>query len=199
MATVVNITSQMAEARSPKKPLLSNAVFGTLVFVLTEVMFFMGLISSFIIIKARYGSWAPPEGITLPVEATALNTGILFLSAIYLFMAGREIAKKPTSSKVGKYLIRATVLAAFFVTFQGYEWVQLLKYGMTIQSGTFGATFYVIIGAHAVHVLSAVLVMISLYFKFKKGLLTDQQVYAMQVFWFFVVGIWPVLYTMIYF
>ena len=37
----------------------------------------------------------------------------------------------------------AILLGAFFVLFQGYEWVKLIGWGMTLQSGIFGATFFI--------------------------------------------------------
>ena len=48
-------------------------------------------------------------------------------------------------------------LASCFFSCRGYEWVRLLQYGLTLASGVYGATFYVLVGCHGVHVLGAVI------------------------------------------
>ena len=47
------------------------------------------------------------------------------------------------------------LLGAFFVLFQGVEWVALLREGLTLTSSTHGAFFYLIIGTHALHAVVA--------------------------------------------
>ena len=51
--------------------MISNGLFGMLVFVLTEAMLFAGFISAFTIVKASAPVWPPPDQPRLPVEATA--------------------------------------------------------------------------------------------------------------------------------
>ena len=56
-----------ADIHSRRAPLLADSVFGMLIFVATEVMFFTALISAFVIIKAGVEPWTPPVGVRLPV------------------------------------------------------------------------------------------------------------------------------------
>ncbi len=88
---------------------------------------------------------------------------------------------------------------AFFVAVQGYEWVQLISYGMTMTSGVFGATFYLIVGCHALHAVAALIAMIWYYFKYTKGQFGKDGLLALQIYWVFVVLLWPILYRLIYF
>ena len=57
-----------------------------LIFVFTEIMFFTGLVSAFLITRASIGpgGWPPPNQPRLPVATTAVNTVALLLSAAYL-------------------------------------------------------------------------------------------------------------------
>ncbi len=163
-------------------------------------MFFAALVSAYLVIKAgTLGNWVPPENVRLPIEATAFNTFILFLSGCFLFFAGRYKAMDAAEKLVKNALMKTILLGSFFVLFQGYEWINLISLGMTMKSGIFGATFYLLIGSHGIHALSAIFAMFYLLFKFKKQELTLQHIYAMQVFWFFVVGVWPILYGLVYF
>src|SRR4051812_41383193 len=96
-------------------------------------------------------------------------------------------------------LSQAILLGSFFVIFQGYEWVHLIRYGLSMTSGIFGATFFLLIGSHGLHALIAVIAMALVYWKLVKGSLTADGLRAMSIFWLFVVGIWPVLYGLVYF
>jgi len=49
----------------------------------------------------------------------------------------------------------AAGLGGVFLLVQGYEWVRLVQFGLTLSSDAYGTTFYTLIGAHAAHVLGA--------------------------------------------
>lgn len=182
-----------------RKPLLASCVLGTIIFVVTEVMFFTALVSAYLVIKAGMGAWAPPESVTLPVAATALNTVILLTSAILMFVAGRRYKGAQDVERTAPLYLTAALMGAFFVSLQGYEWVRLVSYGMTMQNSIFGSCFFLLIGSHGLHVLSAVLVVGWFFRKLQKGELTVDQFKALRIYWFFVVAIWPVLYGLVYF
>jgi heme/copper-type cytochrome/quinol oxidase subunit 3 len=63
---------------------------------------------------------------------------------------------------------------------------------------TYGSLFYLIIGAHALHVMIALVVLLFVYTRLKQGRLTNGAFGAARVFWYFVVGLWPVLYILVY-
>ncbi len=185
--------------RSTGNAVIPSAILGTIIFVLTEVMFFTALISAYLVIKGgTVGGWVPPDSVTLPVAATALNTLILFGSGISLFFAGRAMTRGRVSM-ISFWYLQALILGAIFVGVQGYEWVGLIQYGMTITSGLFAACFYLLIGSHAVHAASAILLLGWYYFRLKSGKLTAAQLGALQIYWYFIVGVWPVLYGLVYF
>jgi cytochrome c oxidase subunit III len=197
----ITLTSRnlTAGVHSRRAPLLANSVFGMLIFVATEVMFFTGLVSAFVIIKAGIDPWTPPVGVRLPVVATASNTALLLLSGVFLYQAGRRFAAEGNTQRVRTLLGGAALLGASFVLFQGYEWIRLITYGMTMTSGIFGACFFLLIGTHGFHAASAAMAMAYLYSRLTRNALRPDHLRAMQVFWYFVVGIWPVLYGLVYF
>src|ERR1700690_3331740 len=65
-----------------------NAVLGTIVFVVAEIMFFAALISAHTIARASAmgGMWPPPGQPRLPFERTAINTAALILSGVLLWL-----------------------------------------------------------------------------------------------------------------
>jgi heme/copper-type cytochrome/quinol oxidase subunit 3 len=178
------------------RPLLPSPVLGTLIFVIAELMMFGGLISAFSIVKAGALGWPPPGQPRLPVEATAFNTAMLLASAGALYHANRAFLLDRASAK--RSLFAAIGLGAFFVCFQGYEWLSLIGHGLTLTSSNYGSFFYLIVGAHGLHALAGLAVLSHAAVKLRRGLLVPSHFVASQVFWYFVVGLWPVLYLLVY-
>jgi len=178
-------------------PAVPSAVLGMLIFVATEAMLFAGLISSFLIVKASSGGvWPPPGQPRLPVEETAFNTAALLISGVVLYFARRAFVQAPTAAV--RPLTIAMGLGAFFVAFQGYEWAMMLSQGLTISSSNHGSFFYLIVGLHALHAIAGLALLSGVWWRLRFGFLADSTFAAAQVFWFFVVGLWPVLYLLVY-
>ena len=178
-------------------PVVDNAVVGTIIFVVTEVMLFAGLISGLAIVKAgTVGPWPPPNQPRLPIEATAFNTAMLLASGVVLFLAQRAYKRRPISARTP--LGVAIGLGAFFVVFQGVEWVRLIEEGLTITSGSLGGFFYLIVGMHALHAVAAIIAMGVMWLRLVRLELAPGPFQAAQIFWYFVVGLWPILYLQVY-
>jgi len=172
-------------------------VLGTLIFVICEVMLFAGMISGFIIVATQSpGAWPPPGQPRLPVEETALNTAALLASGVILFFAQRAFRHDPARSRT--LLGFAIALGAFFVAFQGAEWVALIREGLTLTSSTHGSFFYLIVGMHALHAVAALVALGYAWLWLGQGRLIPARFHAAQIFWYFVVGLWPVLYWQVY-
>jgi heme/copper-type cytochrome/quinol oxidase subunit 3 len=165
-------------------------------FVATEVMFFAGLISAFIVTKTGV-VWPPPDQPRLPVEATAINTLILLASGVMLHRANAAFVEFDFG-QTRKFLILALGLGTFFVLFQGYEWVRLVGFGLTMRSSTYGSFFYLLIGAHALHAVAALVALSYCYLLCVRGDIPRSVFSAVQIFWYFVVLLWPVLYGLVY-
>ncbi len=178
-------------------PAVPSAVLGTLVFILTEIMMFAGMISAFQITRASAVlGWPPPGQPRLPADETLINTIALLLSGVALFWAGRRFERDRREARAP--LLLAFALGAFFVVFQGVEWVALLRDGLSMTSSQHGAFFYLIVGTHGIHVIGALCVMAMVVQRHQQGRLASSTFQAMRVFWYFVVGVWPLLYTLVY-
>ena len=185
--------------RPKPMPLIANYQFGVILFIATELMFFAALVSAFIVIKASASSqWAPPLGAMLPKEVTLINAFILLMSGLFMFLSARAFQNSDVS-RCKAYFKQAIFLALVFVGVQGFEWVRLLSHGMTISSGIFGACFYLIVGAHAIHAFSGAIGLTVMYYWLNREALSTDGLWAMQIFWTFVVAVWPILYWLVYF
>jgi cytochrome c oxidase subunit 3 len=176
---------------------IPHGMMGMILFVMTEVMLFAGLISAFSIVKASAIIWPPPGQPRLPIEATAFNTVVLLLSGVLLVFARRAFW---SGNREGMRIpmLAALGLGIFFVVFQGSEWAALIGQGLTLTSSTLGSFFYLMIGMHALHAVGAIGLLGYAYFRLTHGFLSESLFAAAEVFWYFVVGVWPVLYSVVY-
>ena len=178
--------------------ILADGVMGMLLFVFAEIMMFAGLISAHRIVRSQVAGemWPPYGQPRLPVQETAVNTAALLVSGIVLVFA--HLAFKKEASRARLPILIALLLGLVFVVSQGAEWVALLGEGLTIQSSTYGGFFYLIVGAHGLHAIAAILALVWASFELYKGRLTGSQLATVSVFWYFVVLLWPVLYLIVY-
>ena len=187
-----------ANSNAERRQLVSSSIFATVILIMTEVMFFAALISAYMIIRSGAEEWPPWGQPRLPVFATALNSLTLLASAFCLHRSVKVFSSQASHSK--QLLALAIALGIVFVSVQGYEWVQLISFGLTITSSTYGGVFYLIIGAHGLHVIGGLLALLACLKRLNSTsqLLTIDNLRAAQIFWYFVVGVWPVLYTLVY-
>jgi cytochrome c oxidase subunit 3 len=191
-----NVLPFPKRAITRRQPIGPSAVIGTFIFVVTELMLFAGFMSAFTITRAAYNTWPPIGQPRLPAGETLINSLALFASGACLYYANRAFVRGAASTR--RLLLAALLLGMFFVGFQGAEWVALLGQGLTMTSSNHGAFFYLIIGTHALHAVAAIIALAIVYRKFVRGRLEHSTFLATQVFWYFVVGVWPMVYLRVY-
>ena len=177
-----------------------NGLVGMALFIGAETMLFAGLISAFWILRAGADLWPPPGQPRLPVVVTGLNTLVLLLSAVSMQLAATR-SSQGRRADVIRWLGWTAFLGAFFLAVQGIEWVRLLGFGLRASSGLYASTFYTIVGCHGIHVLVAVTALLVVLRRLALGLegrRLRSTVLVCRLYWFFVVGIWPLLYALVY-
>ena len=196
MAEATTAAMTPGHAARARAAVLPNGVAGMLIFVVAELMFFAGLGTAFAVARAGATMWPPLGQPRLPVEVTAVNTLVLLASGVLLSLA--HVAFGRGEAGLARWLTGAMLLGAVFVAVQGVEWVRLIGYGLTMTSSSFGAFFYLIVGAHALHAVGAILGLAYVRARLAAGTLTASAFWAAEIFWAFVVGVWPFLYVSVY-
>ncbi|MDZ7345082.1 MAG: heme-copper oxidase subunit III [candidate division KSB1 bacterium] len=179
---------------------IDRAFLGLLIFLGAETMFFAGLISAFIILRAGSTGWPPLDQPRLPVAVTGVNTLFLLLSAVTMYRAVKAI-RAGSQTMLTLWLSATALLGIIFLGVQGFEWVRLVQFGLTFNSSIYGGTFYTLIGCHGLHVFAAVIALLFVLGRATKRRYTAQHhtgVELCRMYWFFVVGIWPLLYFLVY-
>ncbi len=182
----------------------SNAKLGVIILLGAETMLFAGLIGAFLVYRMGNATWPPLShaDIQLPRLVTGINTGYLIISGITMYLSLRMIQIDLPKLFSNVLLILTGTLGLVFLIIQGSEWVQLIGKGLTLQSGVYGATFYVLIGCHAVHVFGAVIWLTIVIGMSLAGRFTSDNHTAVEtctIYWIYVVALWPILYFLVYF
>ena len=181
-------------------PVVSNTRLAMLVVIAAESMLFAGLIGMFLVFRLSAREWPPPTLPRLPLAMTALNTVVLFASLVPLAAALRAVRRDDRRRLVRAIALTAG-LGAVFLVVQGAEWVRLVHHGLTLASGTYGATFYVLIGCHGVHVLVAVAWLGVVAALARRGTFRPTRHAGLEMcamYWYFVCALWAVLFPLVY-
>jgi cytochrome c oxidase subunit 3 len=131
---------------------------------------------------------------------TGVNTAILLFSAYTMYRAIRAI-RGGDGERMVRWLSMTALLGMIFLGVQGYEWMRLVHFGLTLSSGPYGATFYTLIGLHGAHVLGAVLWLLVVLAGVRGHRFSAKRHVGLTLcgmYWYFVVGLWPVLFTLVY-
>ncbi|MFQ5888832.1 MAG: heme-copper oxidase subunit III [Gemmatimonadota bacterium] len=194
---------------------------GMWIFLCSEVMFFTGLIGSYIILRfGAAGEW-PAPGVVLNVPVTAINTFILICSSVTMVKAFAAIETGDLRG-LKTFLIATVLIGSTFIGVQVYEYIHLAQHGflpsgyapgsalaeevahgaLPAASGAlYGATFYTMTGFHGFHVTCGVISMIWVTVRAFRGGYTredHQGVEIIGLYWHFVDLVWIILFTVVY-
>jgi cytochrome c oxidase subunit 3 len=170
------------------------------VLIAAETMLFAGLIGAYLVFRLAARDWPPPSQPRLPLGVTTVNTIVLLASLVPMTRALRT-ARRLDRRGLARAVALTALLGSLFLAVQGAEWVRLLRHGLTPASGTYGATFYVLIGCHGVHVLAAVTWLAAVALLARRGAFTPLRHAGLEMcalYWYFVCALWVVLFPLVY-
>jgi cytochrome c oxidase subunit 3 len=163
---------------------------GLWLFFVSETFLFGGLLAS------RFYLWGNtrPE---LDQWLGLIVTAILLLSSFFMNRAESAIAHDDRETFLTCLLITAGLGAAFLVGVVGFEWQGHLK----PWDGVYGAVFFGMTGLHALHVLSGIVLILTVWNLGRAGHFSAERhwgIEATAIYWHFVDVIWVLYYPAIY-
>ncbi len=183
-----------------EQPFISSGRLAILMVIASEAMLFSGLIGSFLVYRLGTAFWPPPGLPRLPIEVTWANTFVLMSSAATITLAARAVHRNQRRL-LKQWLGVTLVLGVTFLGVQGSEWVRLISHGLHLSSGAYGATFYILIGCHGLHVAAAVIWLASVFAIAVRGRYNARNCAGVELcamYWYFVCAIWPLLFGLVY-
>ncbi len=179
---------------------ISNARLAVAALIVAEVMLFTALVGAYLVIRLTPATWPPPDLPTLPIGLTAFNTLLLLGSMAPMHLALRAI-RTGDQARGARAIVVAASLGVVFLLIQGFEWSRLVVHGLTLQTGSYGGAFYLLIGCHALHVFAAVLWLVVVCVGTVQGRFTAARhdtFEACAIFWYFVCLLWAGLFPLAY-
>jgi cytochrome c oxidase subunit 3 len=114
----------------PSLPLNNGKLFLWL-FLSTEIMFFAGLIGTYIVLRfgAPPGTWPAPHDVHLVETVGAINTFVLLCSSVTIVLA-LEAARNNQASLAKGWMVLTLVLGMVFLGIKAYEYKEKFAHGI---------------------------------------------------------------------
>jgi cytochrome c oxidase subunit III len=153
------------------------------------------------------GATASPANIVEPFQTVGpfwlptINTALLLTSGVTLTIAHHAL-QVGNRTKTIAFMWLTVLLGITFLCVQGYEyhhaWTEL---NLTMSSGVYGSTFYMLTGFHGFHVLVGMLMLLFVTLRLQKGHFTAERHFGFEGaawYWHFVDVVWLGLYILVY-
>jgi len=195
-------------------------------FIFSEVMFFAAFFGALFYMRVLSVPWlADPDtesllwpgfAATWPVSGPgiaeqftpmgawglpAINTAILLTSGVTITVAHWAL-KENKRSMLNLFMFLTIALGLTFICVQAYEYGHAYKdLNLTLESGAYGATFYMLTGFHGFHVTVGTIMLIVIWLRCLKGHFTPEQHFGFEGvawYWHFVDVVWLGLFVFVY-
>jgi cytochrome c oxidase subunit 3 len=188
--------AHVAAEGAARRPHVSALLFGTILFLASELLFFGGLFAAYFNLRGDTSPW-PPQGVQLEVLAATIGTLLLIASSLTL-QAGVVAGGRSRLGTMRGWTIATILLGSAFLGIQLFDWLHL-DFG--VSSHAYGTMFYAMTGFHGLHVLAGLLLMFVVLGRSAQGAYRDGNVEgaeAVAYYWHFVDVVWIALYATIF-
>ncbi len=136
-----------------------------------------------------------------PWHLPLVNTILLIASSVTVTFAHHAL-KDGKRAALKAWLFATIALGLVFLFFQGEEYVVAYNtLDLTLDSGIYGTTFFLLTGFHGAHVTLGTLMLIIMFFRVQKGHFDKENHFAFEAtswYWHFVDVVWLGLFVVIY-
>ena len=108
---------------------ISNGKTYMWLFLSTEIMFFAGLIGTYIVLRFGAAAWPSPHDVHLVEEFGALNTAVLLFSSLTIVL-GFEAAKRNQAAAAKGWILLTLILGSAFMGVKAYEYKAKFDHGI---------------------------------------------------------------------
>ena len=145
--------------------------------------------------------FVPAKSVIDPWHLPLLNTILLVTSSFTLTFAHHAL-KHGKRGAVKAWLALTIVLGAAFLGFQVEEYIEAYtKLGLTLGSGIYGSTFFMLTGFHGAHVTIGAVMLTGMLVRVMKGHFDAEQQFGFEAaswYWHFVDVVWLGLFIFVY-
>lgn len=189
---MAQVSTSAAQHRSGASPIL----FGTILFLASELLFFGGLFGAYYALRAQTTPW-PPDGVELGTVLAAIATTLLVASS-GTFHLGLVAARR---ERLGGLRVWTGVTLALGATFLGIQIYDYLRLTFEVSSSAYGTMYYAMTGLHGLHVLAGLALMLIVLGRSMQGAYRGGNVdglHAVGYYWHFVDVVWIALFATLF-
>ncbi|MBP5150019.1 cytochrome c oxidase subunit 3 [Pseudomonas protegens] len=179
-------------------------------FIFSEVMFFMAFFGALFYVRHMSGPWLGGEGHkgiahmlwpNFEFVWPLLNTILLVSSSVTVTIAHHAL-KKGHRGALKIWLALTVLLGCAFLGFQAEEYIHAYhELGLTLGSGIYGATFFMLTGFHGAHVTIGTLILFVMLMRIMRGHFDAEHQFGFEAaswYWHFVDVVWIGLFVFVY-
>ncbi len=170
-----------------------TSYFGMLIALGSFSMLFIALLASYGILRVRSGIWMSNTIETMPLTLAGVNTIVILISSITLFMASKANERENKIVTLNQ-IYTTIIIGLVFLSLQIILWNVLINDGFTITSHQAGSVFYMLSGLHGLHILGGLISLIWLIFKIRVNNLILKPMRLVSMFWHYLTLIWIVIF-----
>lgn len=201
LATAIGgwVLSNIAERTHAPHAFQGDSKMAMWVFLGNEVLFFTGLIASFLLLRSK-SELGVDHALVDSIPLVSINTFILLTSSLTVVLA-HDAAVNNKQGRLITMLVLTIILGTTFVSLQGVEYSKLYSEGLTWTSSGYGTAFFTLTGTHGLHVIIGIIWCIivligALTGNFKGGRYGGVEIFGL--YWHFVDVVWILLFTLVY-
>ena len=153
-------------------------------------MLFTSLSSAYVVRSGVMNDWFP---IAVP-RVMFGSTALILLSSVSIEIARRKLKQGLTVS-YSRYMLLTGLLGLGFLVSQLIAWRQLAGQGIYLASNPFSSFFYLLTGAHAVHLAGGLLALGFMWFRSRNRQATAD---AVSIYWHFMDALWIYLFLLLF-
>ncbi|MBX8573872.1 cytochrome c oxidase subunit 3 [Pseudomonas cichorii] len=142
-----------------------------------------------------------PKGVIDPWHLPLINTILLVSSSVTITFAHHALKKARRGALKG-WLAVTVLLGCSFLVLQAEEYVHAYQeLGLTLGSGIYGATFFMLTGFHGAHVTIGTIILFVMLMRILRGHFDAEHQFGFEAaswYWHFVDVVWVGLFTFVY-
>jgi cytochrome c oxidase subunit 3 len=188
------------------------SALGMWIFLVTEVLFFGGMFTAYVVYRAQYTRAFEGASNLLDLRLGAFNTAVLILSSLTMALAVWA-AQQGRKNLIITFLLATMLLGGVFLGVKAIEYSQkfahhevpgphfIVPEGLPRQSEMFFSLYFCMTGLHALHMVIGIGLLLWLILRARRGEFTaryNTPVDMVGLYWHFVDIVWIYLFPLLY-
>ncbi|MGO4870196.1 MAG: heme-copper oxidase subunit III [Roseiarcus sp.] len=177
----------------------SVAPAGIGVFIIGEVLIFLGLFVSYWTLRLSTGAAWPPAGTPEIGKILPLIMTVILVTSSLTYHAGEARLHAGDRKGFVNYLTITLFVGVLFLCCTIYEYNHLFHEGFTPATNQYSAPFYTLTGFHASHVFLGLATFVTLLLASRRERINPAFVKVAGIYWHFVDVVWFFVASQVYF